>query len=85
MNHYAMVDLAGNTVGDTLAIDDSTVMDLSNGWKFVRLEFTAGASVAHSCNLFHATGTNVATDFGAVVGDITKGLLLDRYILSRNP
>jgi hypothetical protein len=85
LNHYAMVDLAGNNVGDTLAIDDWTVSDLSNGWKFVRLEFTAGAGVVHACNLFHAVGTNVASDFGAIVGDITKGLLLDRYVLSRNP
>lgn len=84
-NAYAMVDLAGNTAGDTNAVDSVTVQDLSDGWKFVRMEFTATASVLHACNIFHATGTNVATDFGAVVGDLSKGLLLDRYVLSRNP
>jgi hypothetical protein len=82
-NSYMMVDLAGNTVGDTNEVAASTVMDLTDGWKFVRMQFAAQASVIHAANIFHATGTSVATDFGAVVGDITKGLLLDRYVLSR--
>ena len=81
-NAYAMIDFAGNTHGSPNAVDSVTVSSLSNGWKFVRMIFTATASVPYACNLFHATGTNVAADFGAVVGDITKGVLLDRFVLS---
>lgn len=81
---YAMFDLVGLTMGDSSGIDDHVIMALSNGWVFVRMIFTAGASAVHACNLFHAVGTNVGTDYGAIVGDITKGLLLDRYVLSRN-
>jgi hypothetical protein len=84
MNHYAMVDLLTNTMGDSSGDVTVTVSDLSDGWKFVRMQFAAAAGVLHACNLFHATGSTLA-DYPNVVGDITKGLLLDRYVLSRNP
>lgn len=80
-NHYGIFDLVANTIGDSLGLAAWTVSDLSNGWKFVRMEFAAGASALHACNLFHATsGVNYS-----MAGDVTKGLLLDRYVLSRNP
>lgn len=80
-NAYGIFDLDTNTIGDQLGLDSHTIMDLSNGWKFLRLEFTAPANDIHACNIFHATsGSNYV-----MAGDITKGLLLDRYVLSRNP
>ncbi len=80
-NAYAILDLTLNTVGDSSGIDSATVTDLSNGWKFVRIIFTAAATGLYSCNMFHATsGSNYS-----MAGDITKGLILDRFVLSYTP
>ena len=80
----AVIDLTDNTTTESAGVDSVTVQDLSDGWKFVRLVFTATASVAHSCNLFHLNGPSEAANT-IYLGDITKGLLLDRYVLSRSP
>lgn len=81
VNVFGIFDLLTNTIGDSLDLDDWDVQDLSNGWKFIRMVFTADASVLHAANVFHATsGTNYT-----MAGDTSKGFLLDRYVLSRNP
>lgn len=78
LNHYGIFDLTTNTLGDSLALTSGTVTNLSNGWKFIRMQFTAAAAALHGCNIYHAINS---TTF-SMAGDITKGLLLDRYRLS---
>ncbi len=79
-NAYGIFDLTLNVMGDNVGLIAGEVSDLSDGWKFVRMSFTiAAADAPHGANIYHATsGSNFS-----MAGDITKGLLLDRYVLSR--
>jgi hypothetical protein len=78
INAYAIFDLQNNLVGDQFGISSKTIQDLSNGWKFIRLVFSAPASALYACNIFHATSGSNYT----MAGDTAKGLILDRFVMS---
>lgn len=79
-NFYACFDFTDNTIGLTAGpLDSWTITDLSNGWKHLRMVFTSVDAAAYGMNIYHATSNTVYT---GIVGDVTKGFLIDRYVLS---
>ncbi len=81
-NFYAIFDFETNVIGlNSGNLDSYAISDLSNGWKFVRVVFTAVDTAPYALNVYHATD---GTTYTGIVGDIAKGLIIDRYVLSRN-
>lgn len=79
-NFYGCFDFTDNSIGLSSGnLDSWNITDLSNGWKFIRIVFTAVDTSAYAINLYHAISNTVYT---GIAGDITKGFILDRYVLS---
>lgn len=78
-NAYVCVDLVAKTAGTQTGITGWSVTDIANGFKQVRIVFTATASEAVGVTIFTATNN---TTFSGIVGDISKGLTLARATIS---